>query len=161
MWKAIYAEPGEKPRELRGLSEIGPAAASEKGTLWVDLFNADETETRLLTDVFRLDPLAVEDCVTEVHHPKVDDYGDYLYLAVHGVKGGSRRGGLGTIELDLVLSRHWLITFRHDEMRSVAQTWERCLRQEGFLGQGPDACLQHVLAAQADHFVDEVEKLHE
>ena len=37
----------------------------------------------LLRDVFRFHPLAVEDALQETHVPKVDDWGDYLYLVFH------------------------------------------------------------------------------
>ena len=114
---------------------------------------------RLLAETFALDPLTVEDCVADLHHPKIDDYESYLYLVVHGVMAGSRRGEMQTVELDVVLTKNALVTFRHEEMRSVTATWQKALARAGFLAHGPVHALQAILAAQADHYIDEVESL--
>ena len=61
--------------------------------------------------------------------------------------------------LDVVLTRNALVTFRSDEMRSVGETWQKVAARPGYLARGPVAVLQSILAAQADHYVDEVERL--
>ena len=114
---------------------------------------------QLLAETFALDPLTVEDCVEDLHHPKIDDFDHYLYLVVHGVQAGSRRGEMKTVELDVVIEKNALVTFRHEEMRSVAETWQKVATRPGFLAHGPVHVLQSILAAQADHYVDEVEAL--
>jgi Mg2+ and Co2+ transporter CorA len=56
------------------------------GLLWVDL--ADEPPEvceSILHDIFGFHPLAVDDALRETHVPKLDDWGSYLYLDLHGV----------------------------------------------------------------------------
>lgn len=160
MWRALLCTDG-KNRVLSTLAELERAVQDDPGTLWVDLFQPTEEENRILSDVFHLDPLVVEDCAAQLQHPKADDHGAYLYLAIHGLGKGARRGEIHTVELDAVLSSRWLITYRFDDMRSVDAAWERCRKQEGFLGRGPDAVLQTVLATQADHYLEEIDRLQE
>ncbi|HLA48832.1 MAG TPA: CorA family divalent cation transporter, partial [Nitrospinota bacterium] len=58
---------------------------SDKDSItWVDFDNPTEKEVSLLTDVFKFHPLAIEDCLSFVPNPKIDDYGDYLYVVIHG-----------------------------------------------------------------------------
>lgn len=159
MWRAIYGEPDKPARVLTDLDEVRAAAFDPAGTLWIDFYKADEAEVALLSDVFHLDPLAIEDCVHELHHPKVDDYAEYFYLAVHGVQPGGARGRMRTIELDAIAARGYLLTHREHEMRSINETYERCLRQPGLLGRGAPAVLQAILAVQALNYVEEAEKL--
>lgn len=161
MWRAIYGEPGKPARVLSTLDEVRTGALDPNGTLWIDFFKADESEVALLSNVFHLDPLAIEDCVQELQYPKVDDYGHYFYLAVHGVRPGSARGSMRTMELDAVAADGYLLTHREDEMRSINDVYERCLRQSGLLGRGAPAVLQAILAAQALRYVEEAEKLQE
>lgn len=159
MWSAIAAHGAEPARRLESFAELDAALAAEKTTVWLDLHRPTPEEVERLASTFALDPLTVEDCVSDLHHPKLDDFERYLYLVVHGVRAGSGRGEMQTAELDVVLTKHALVTFRQDEMRSIREVWQKSLARPGFLSQGPAHALHSVLSAQADHYVDEVEAL--
>jgi magnesium transporter len=159
MWSAIAAQGNGAARELKTPEELAAALGAEKTTVWIDFVDATPDEVQLMAETFPLDPLTIEDCVKDLHHPKIDDFERYLYVVVHGVRAGSRRGEMKTAELDVVLTKNALVTFRYDEMRSVKEAWDKAVSRPGFLGHGPAHALQAVLAAQADHYIDEVEKL--
>lgn len=159
MWRALHSERGGTLRVLERREDVVQAAAAKQGALWFDLNDPSPDEIALLTEAFKLDPLAVEDIVDEIHHPKVDDYGDYIYLSVHGVRPGSERGDIQTCELDVVLSNRWLITHGAPGMRSIKESWERALKSKSLPGGSPAETLQAILATQASHHVDEVELL--
>src|SRR5271157_5140597 len=67
---------------------IAQAIADRQGTLWVDIENAESASTReaetLLREDFGFHALAVEDAIDESHIPKIDDWGEYIYLVFHG-----------------------------------------------------------------------------
>ena len=159
MWRALFSEPGKPVRALERKEEILSAAAAPKGVLWLDLTDPVQDDIDLLSDPFKLDPLAIEDIVDEIHHPKVDDYGDYIYLSVHGIRPGSERGDIQTCELDIVLGPRWLITHGAPGMRSIGVTWDRAMKVKGLPGGSAAQTLQAILATQASHHVDEVELL--
>jgi magnesium transporter len=161
MWRAWAAHGSAAARAIESAEALHEALAAEKTTVWIDFFRATPDEVELLGKTFGLDPLTVEDCVKDLHHPKIDDFDHYLYLVVHGVQAGSARGEMKTVELDVVLTKNALVTFRHDEMRSVTETWQKVATRPGYLARGPVQVLQSILAAQADHYVDEVESLQE
>ena len=159
MWRAFAAHGNGLPSALETPEALRTALGAEKTSVWIDFMNATPEEVQLLTETFGLDPLTVEDCVADLHHPKIDDFEDYLYLVVHGVKAGSRRGEMKTVELDVVIEKNALVTFRHEDMRSVTETWQKAVTRPGFLAHGPVHALQSILAAQADHYIDEVEAI--
>jgi len=159
MFRALFSEPGKPLRALDKKEEILQAAASAQGVLWLDMTDPSPDEVEVLKSAFKLDPLAVEDIVDEIHHPKVDDYGDYIYLSVHGVRPGSERGDIKTCELDVVLGNRWLITHGAPGMRSINESWERALKSKSLPGGSAAETLQSILATQASHHVDEVEGL--
>jgi magnesium transporter len=161
MWRALSAHGNEAPTQIETAEELRAAFGAEKVSLWIDFCEATPEEVGLLAEMFRLDPLTVEDCVSDLHHPKIDDFGNYLYLVVHGVRAGSRRGEMKTIELDVVIEKNALVTFRHEDMRSISETWQRATSRPGFLAHGPVYVLQSILAGQADHYIDEVEAIQE
>ena len=53
--------------------------------VWVDLDHPDPEESQILASVFHFHELAVEDALAALHHPKLESYGDYLYLILHGI----------------------------------------------------------------------------
>jgi magnesium transporter len=161
MWRAWAAQGNEAPTGVETADALRTALAAEKTIVWIDFCQATPEEVALLTETFRLDPLTVEDCVSNLHHPKIDEFEAYLYLVVHGVRAGSARGQMKTVELDVVIAKNALVTFRYEEMRSVLETWQRAATRPGFLAQGPVHVLHAILAAQADHYIDEVESLQE
>jgi Mg2+ and Co2+ transporter CorA len=53
--------------------------------------------------VFHFHPLALEDCASsQVHAPKVDDFGDHLFIIVHDIDCTSGRRQLVTPTLSLL-----------------------------------------------------------
>ena len=131
MWRAFAAQGNGLPSALETPEALRSALGAEKTSVWIDFFQATPEEVQLLAEMFALDPLTVEDCVADLHHPKIDDFEHYLYLVVHGVKAGSRRGEMKTVELDVVIEKNALVTFRHEEMRSVSETWQKAVDAAG------------------------------
>src|SRR5258708_12610555 len=74
----------------------------------------------VLLNVFQFHPLTVEDCRENRHYPKVEEFPDYLYLIVHGVRADTSPDHFNTIELDAFLGKNYVITYHHDEFRSIA-----------------------------------------
>lgn len=161
MWRALAAQGNGAPAPIETVEALRDVLAADKTSVWVDFVSPTPEEVALLSETFRLDPLTIEDCVSNLHHPKIDDFENYLYLVVHGVRAGSARGQMKTIELDVVIQRRALVTYRYEEMRSISETWQRAATRAGFLAHGPIHVLHSVLAAQADHYIDEVERLQE
>ncbi len=122
-----------------------------------------EAERRLLTDVFHFHELAVEDALAEVHHPKIETYGGFLYLILHGIVAGEEARGLRDARRRL-LSRPELP--RHGASRAVAvdRGGARGLRAPSaiVLGEGagqPAAPASSI--GMVDHYGPEVDALEE
>ena len=127
--------------DLDGLSE---ALGKAEGLLWVNLDGEDlETCRLVLHDRFGFHPLAVDDALDESHVPKVDDWGDYLYLVLHSVIFDGH--DLDTAELDLFLGHNYLVTYPNQPIAAVDRVWALCQRDERHLRSGP-AHLLYLLA---------------
>ena len=135
---------------LRALSpaELTPRLLrAAQGTIWVD-FEGEPIETcePILRDVFRFHPLAIDDALRETHIPKLDDWGDYLYIAFHSV-GFEMDGGphVDTREVDFFLGKGYLVSHHDEKIPMVDKIWERCQKDQRILGEGPDHALYLVL----------------
>ena len=76
--------------------------------LWVVMDNPTPEEARLLSDVFHIHELSIEDALNEIHHPKIELYGDYLYLILHGIDFQARQHRFQTKDVDFFLSPKFL-----------------------------------------------------
>jgi magnesium transporter len=150
------------------LTDPGEAVrtAATGGTVWVDLDCEDEASARALLEPLHIHPLILEDMVSEVNRPKVDDYGTYLYLVVHSARWDQDRPHLR--EVDIVLGERFLITYHDGSTRSIAAAHEVLARRPELLAQGPAKLLHFVLDVLVDHYLpimdqvsDEIDALEE
>ena len=67
-------------------TEWRTALQDQTGVLWVDFNAAPLAKVEPpLRDTFGFHVLAIDDALREIHVPKIDDWGDYIYAVVHGV----------------------------------------------------------------------------
>jgi magnesium transporter len=133
-------------------ADVGALLAAG-ATLWIDA-EGDDGVTALLTDVLRLHPLAVEDIVQERPTPKVESYGDYLYIVAHGVvRGKEDPETLETVELDLVVSKKWVFTHHTGPLGSIEGTREELQRSVRALERGPAWVAHAILDRMIDLYL--------
>ncbi len=133
------------------LEAIAAARQSADGLLWLDLCDEPPAQCEpILRDVFGFHPLAVDDALAESHHPKIDDWGDYLLVVLHGVVfDGQGESQVHTQELDVFLGRSYVITYRTEPIAAVDRVWALCQRDVRHIQHGPD----HLLYKLADELV--------
>jgi magnesium transporter len=129
--------------------------------VWADIDHPTPDEARVLTDVFHFHELAVEDALAEIHHPKIESYGDYLYLILHGIDFRAREHEFRTQDVDFFLGERYLVTVHPGASRSIGRVGEVCMRNERVLGEGPVALLHRIIDTMVDNYRPEVEKLQE
>lgn len=135
---------------------IGP---NSDAVVWVDLDQPTPDEARLLTDVFRFHELSIEDALGEIHQPKVESYGDYVYLVLHGIDFSARQHRFKTRDVDFFLSPRYLVTIHHAQSRSIGRVADTCSRNGHILREGTAALLHRIIDTMVDNYRPEVEKL--
>jgi magnesium transporter len=169
MIRALYrTQDGYIRTDLRP-DEFAAALRDAQGLLWVDIScEAAETCEPILREIFGFHPLAVDDALEEKHVPKVDDWGQYLYLALHAVVFDQQHDErLDTLELDIFLGQNYLVTYQAQSIPTVDRVWSACQRDERHLQRGAGHLLYKLadeLAAdymlvieQIDDAIDQIE----
>ena len=137
-------------RQLPDIATV-PELLASGARVWIDTDNHDEAFAAFLTDVLKLHPLAVEDILQDRPSPKVEDYGDYLYIVAHGIlrgKGGT--DALQTVEVDIVISSQWILTHHVGPSLPCASVTQELGRNPRPLERDPGFVAHAVL----DHLVD-------
>jgi magnesium transporter len=132
-----------------------------EGTLhWIDLEDPTIKESSILEDPFHFHPLAIEDTLAEVHHPKLDDYDAYIYLIVHGMRFDAPTDQFITRELDVFLGPNYLVTHHNGPMRSISSIRDQCGKDiENAFPKGCDFLLHHILDQMFDHYFPSLDAL--
>ncbi|WP_394828373.1 magnesium/cobalt transporter CorA [Pendulispora albinea] len=118
--------------------------------LWIDLGEKSDELDAMLTNDFGLHPLVIEDIWCDRALPKIEDFDDYLYVLMHGVKHGADVQELALVEVDIVVGRSWVITHHHGA-GCVGAARQNLSRSPKSLKKGPAWVLHAVL----DHLVDD------
>ncbi len=121
-------------------------------TIWVDMENPTEDDDKILTDIFGLHPLVVEDCRADRHHPKIEEFPDYLYFIMHGVRADTSAERFNTIELDGVLGTNYVITYHHEMFRSINNMKQRVRSSPITCQRGPTFLLHQILDQIVDFY---------
>ena len=121
------------------------------GMVWLD-FSGEPPEVcePILRQAFGFHPLAIDDALKETHVPKLDDWGEYLYVAIHAIHyDAARETPLTTHEIDAFLGATYLVTHHDDPLPEVDRVWERIGKDERYLADGPD----HLYYTLADEII--------
>ena len=136
--------------------------SDRRGLLWVDIQSepAEHIEG-LLASVFEFHPLAIDDALREVHVPKVDDWGEYVYCVAHGVVFDERDMQLTTLELDIFLGRNYLVTHHKEPVPAADRMWQASQRDARGLERGADFLAYHLLDVLVADYLPVVDQLDE
>jgi magnesium transporter len=128
-------------------------------SVWVDLDQPTPDEAKILSDVFHFHELAIEDALSEMHHPKVESYGDYLYLILHGIDFQASEHCFATKDVDFFLGAQFLVTVHPGVSRTIGKVGTVCGRDSRILGEGPGMLVYRIVDTMVDNYRPEVEKL--
>lgn len=161
-FKAYYLTPkGELQRDLNE-GEVSVAYQSKQGLLWVDVTDTTEVDGRFLEQTFGFHHLAVEDCVSpRIHPPKIDDFGEQLFIIVHGINHLAESDLVETMELELFLGPHYVVSNHNYPMLSV-DSIHRLVDGDGRpLGHGPDFLAYALVDALTDNVLPTIDRMGE
>jgi len=149
------------------LTEISPegyaaAIQNKLGVLWVD-FGGEEPEPseQILIQTFGFHPLAVDDALHETHIPKVDDWEQYLYIAMHAISFTSGRDDIEAIELDTFLGHNYIVTHHDFTIQALDRVWDACTKDVRYFKRGADHVLYKITDDLIVDYMQVVETLDE
>jgi magnesium transporter len=133
------------PAEAAKLSTDGPGRFA-----WVGLSDPTEDELQEIADEWHLHPLAVEDAIHAHQRPKLDRYGDAIFVVLKTARYVDRDEVFEFGEVMLFLDTTAVITVRHGTGCDLPAIRRLLEENPERLAIGPS----EVLLAIADHIVD-------
>jgi magnesium transporter len=152
---AIYID-GKRAAEPRSLNrtfeELRQCPDQGRSFCWIGLLRPKPEEIHAVAQEFSLHGLAVEDTISAHQRPKVERYGDVLFVVLRPARYVDPVEVIEIGEIHLFLGPDFVITVRHAEKPDLAQVRHRLEREPELLDDGPYAVLYAVLDKIVDDY---------
>lgn len=145
-----YGADGKRVGDL-SLDEIGAFLAQPDGFIWLGLVEPDEPLLEKLQDEFALHELAVEDAHTAHQRPKIESYGDSLFIVVQTAQ--ITDGSIAFGETHIFIGKRYLLTVRHGASLSYVPARRGCEQAHEHLALGPSYALYSILDFIVDNYL--------
>lgn len=149
---------GKKIRPV-SLDEPVRCADDRSEFVWIGLFEPSEAELRQLQENYDLHPLAIEDALLAHQLPKLDIYGDQLFVVArpaHLVDGQICYG-----ETSVFVGDTFIISVRHGSERAHSGLRQQLESSPALLQHGVDYVLHAILDFIVDGYLPIVEAIEE
>ena len=121
------------------------------GFAWIGMYRPTEDELRAVATEFGLHEHAVEDALVGHQRPKLERYGETLFLVLRPARYLDAPEEVEFGEVHLFIGPNFAITVRHAESPDLGRVRKRLEQNPALLALGPQAILYAVL----DQVVDE------
>jgi magnesium transporter len=133
------------------------------GTLWLNVHGLHEPE--VMAEIgrrFGLHPLVLEDILNTDQRPKVDDYGDYLYIVARFFEYDAATGTVASDQVSIVLGADFVLTFQERPTGTFDPLRERLRGDKGQIRKlGADYLAYSILDTLVDSYFTVLEQLTE
>ena len=122
---------------------------------WIDIERPTERETEYLAQNYPFHPLDLDDCLSRIQRPKIDEYKEYLFLVLHFPVFNKQTRATTTSQVSVIIVNKYLITLHKGELKPLVKLFRECqleeeARQENF-SQGPGYLLYRIIDRLVDY----------
>jgi magnesium transporter len=129
-------------------ADLSAALASNAKAIWVDMTGPSDEDIRVMRDVFKFHPLAIEDTRNQHQRPKIEEYPDYLFGILNPIM--TTPDGPTFRELDVFIGHNYVVTVHPEQEPVIDETKKRIARTGGL----PHLSTGYILYVLVDVVVD-------
>ncbi len=156
---AIYVG-GERVGSPATLAETYAELSEHDGAVaWIGLYRPDGRELSSLARAFGLHDLAVEDAVLAHQRPKLERYGDTLFVVLRAARYVDASEEVEFGEVHLFVGQDFVVTVRHSEAPDLAVVRRRLEQDRPLLELGAESILYAILDSVVDGYAPVVRGL--
>jgi magnesium transporter len=152
----VAYEEGRRLKDI-DLREIHTYLARPGCFVWVALKDATDAELEQMRGEFDLHPLAVEDARHGHQRPKIEEYGDQLFVVLHTVEVAGDDLSVG--EVDVFVGPNFVLSVRQRTERGFQDVRARAEREPDLLRYGSGYVLYALMDAVVDRYFPVLEAI--
>jgi magnesium transporter len=157
---AFYVDGERQPGDWHYADALIAARRSRNGFMWLGLKEPDEEQFQDIAETFGLHELAVEDAVKSSQRPKIERYGDILFVTmrtaryVEHTELTENSEVVETGDVLMFIGENFVITVRHGDAARLASVRSDLEKRKELLARGPWAVAYAVADMVVDVLVD-------
>lgn len=152
----VYA--GGKRVATISVDDAGEWSRKPGHVVWIGLFEPSYDLLRRVQSQLDLHDLAIEDAGKAHQYPKIEQYGEALFIVARTAQIVDDRVAFG--ETHLFVGRGYVISVRHGASTSYAAIRQRCESRPNVLSHGEDYILYAILDFIVDNYMPVLETIH-
>ena len=137
---------------------------------WVNIINPNKEAVRFLKGRYQIAPGVLREFIPAIKRPKVEDYGTYLFVAIHFPIFNSETRKTTSTELDLILFKNTLVTSHCNFLPELKKVFDKCekdLAVREYYMQRDAVCMLYLILDKLidtrmpmlDHIDDHIEEI--
>jgi len=152
-------------RQVNTEKQLQVESVSWGNLTWVNIENPTEKETEYLAERYSFHHLDLDDCLSRIQRPKIDEYKDYLFLVFHFPVFYKEARVTAPSQISVFISQDYLITLHKGELKPLVKLFKECQidkesRQEHF-SQGSGYLLYRIMDRLIDYCLPILNKIGE
>jgi magnesium transporter len=116
---------------------------------WYYIEKPSEREVQYLADNFHFHTLALDDVLSKVQRPKIDDFDSYLFIVLHFPVFDKANRVTTPSELDIFIGENYVVTSHKGNLRPLSKLFNECLVDEEirnkYMGKSAGYLFYHIL----------------
>ncbi|MCC7077947.1 MAG: magnesium and cobalt transport protein CorA [Acidimicrobiia bacterium] len=155
---ALY-ENGVRQGGRLALEDVADACRIPDAFVWIGLYEPSEDEFDSVRHEFGLHELAVEDAVKAHQRPKLEIYGDTLFLVLKTTRYAEEKELVELGEIMIFAGAHFVVHVRHGEATALSSVRREIESRPDRLRRGPAAVVHAITDRVVDDYMPVVEAL--
>jgi magnesium transporter len=149
---AIYVD-GRRTASPTTLADTYRELHDHPGAMaWIGLYRPTESQLQSAAQEFDLHELAIEDAIVAHQRPKLERYGETLFVVLRAARYLDDVEEVDFGELHVFLGRNFVLTVRHAESPDLSAVRRWAEERPELLRQGPEAVLYAILDSVVDDY---------
>ncbi|MBF9132997.1 magnesium and cobalt transport protein CorA [Plantactinospora sp. S1510] len=149
---AIYRD-GQRVDGPPNLAETCQRLRDQPGTMaWIGLYRPTEAQLLTVAEEFGLHELAVEDAIVAHQRPKLERYGDTLFVVLRAARYLDESEEVDFGEVHIFVGANFVLTVRHGQAPDLTAVRRRMENDPDLLRLGPEAVLYAILDSVVDGY---------
>ncbi|MBU4483719.1 MAG: magnesium/cobalt transporter CorA [Actinomycetia bacterium] len=147
----VYDRNEKKLLEKVTLKNIPSYINNVEYLIWIDIENPSKENMQFLRDHFHFHPLDIEDCLSIIERPKLDEYDDYFFLVLHIPYFIKQTRRLVPFAVNIFIGNNFLVTVHHGLCSPIQNTFDDLAENHQILDKGSGYLLHKVIDSLIDY----------
>ncbi len=125
------------------------------GLTWLNIERPTSDDTDYLSQRYTFHPLDLDDCLSRIQRPKIDEYENYLFIVLHFPLFSKQARVTRPSQVSAFIGENYLVTLHSGELKPLANLFNDCqlnekARQE-YMSRGSGYLLYRIIDRLVDY----------